>query len=369
MSTQQASQVLLPVGRIVQGDLYEPQTKDQKGNDLTIKSGPNKGNKTQRYYFAVAIPKGGETHWAQTQWGQQIWQKGHEDWPQLVDRTVGSPTYGMIATRNFAWKVVDGDSTEFDESVPPKRHCDKVGHKGHWVIKLSSSYAPKIYTADGTQPLVEPGYVKRGYWVETLVTVQGNGETSKPGIYINHSLVAYRAGTATDEIRSGPDATQVGFGKAALPTGVSAIPTGNAASFPALPGALPPGGQPVPGAALPGAPVNMPAGVPAGLPAGVPGLPGAATVAAPAGVPAGFPGASPAQTFPSNGMPAGFPAQPTAVAPNAGFLSPPGLPTVPATMTLPPAPPAEPVLHPSVIAGGHTWASLRAGGVTLEQAK
>lgn len=346
-----AIQVLLPVGRIIQGDLYEPQVKDKAGNALTIKSGPNAGKPTQRYFFSVAIKKNpGEGHWASTPWGAQIWQKGHADWPQMIDRT-----QGMIMSKSFAWKVDDGDSTEYDESTPPKRLCDKPNYPGHWIVKLSSTYPPKIYTSDGSQPIVEPGYVKRGYWVEVLTTVEGNGQVSKPGIYVNHSLVAYRSGTATDEIRSGPNAAAVGFGKSALPPGVSATPVGNGAAFPALPGATPglpgapqPGGQPAQAVVTPGAP-----GFPAGAPA-----PG--TALAPGGAPAGFPNAGTAAPSPSNGAP-------VAVQPNPGFLQPQTALPVPGL----PAAPTGPKISPALAAAGHTLESLLAPstGWTLDTAR
>lgn len=344
-----AIQVLLPVARIIQGDLYKPQTKDKSGNALTVKSGPNTGQPTQRYFFSVAVKKNpGEQHWAQTPWGAEIYRKGQADWPTLVDRATG-----QMMARNFAWKIDDGDSQEFDESVPPQRLCDKPNFPGHWIVKLSSTFAPKIYTADGSQPIVEPGYVKRGYWVEVLATVEGNGQQSKPGMYMNHYLVAYRSGTVTDEIRGGPDAAAVGFGKSALPPGVSATPVGNGAHFPALPGATGfplPGGQPAVNAGVPGAP--------GGLPAGVPALPGIA--AGPVGVPVGFPIVSPVQTFPSS------PPQ-TAVQPQPGFLQPqmalpvPGLPT----------PAAGPQISAALAAAGHTLASLLAPGTgwTLDSAR
>ena len=43
-----------PRGRFVQGDAFEPQTTDQQGAPLTIKTGPNAGQPTKRWFMAVA---------------------------------------------------------------------------------------------------------------------------------------------------------------------------------------------------------------------------------------------------------------------------------------------------------------------------
>src|ERR1700733_10382568 len=92
-------ELLTPVGRLVQGSLYEPQTTDAENKPLTIRSGPNGGQPRVDFYFALAVPKGGEQHWSQTQWGAKIWQAGH----------VGFPN-GQTQSPTFAWKVTDGDS-------------------------------------------------------------------------------------------------------------------------------------------------------------------------------------------------------------------------------------------------------------------
>ena len=63
-----------PVGRLLMGSLYNPQTTDMEGNPLVIRSGPNAGQPKVQYFFAVGIPKGLETHWSQTPWGQLIWK-------------------------------------------------------------------------------------------------------------------------------------------------------------------------------------------------------------------------------------------------------------------------------------------------------
>ena len=67
------TEVLFPIGRMVCGSVYQGNNKDAEGNPLVIKKGPNAGQPRVDYYFAIAIPKGAETHWNQTPWGQIIY--------------------------------------------------------------------------------------------------------------------------------------------------------------------------------------------------------------------------------------------------------------------------------------------------------
>lgn len=226
MSTAQTP-ILFPPGRMVMGSLYKPQDKDAQGAPLVIKTGPNKGQPTVKYFFAAAIPKKpGETHWASTEWGAKIWALGHASWPQ-----------GQAQTPTFAWKVDDGDS-----AIPNKRgrkNVETEGYAGHWVVNFSSSYAPKIVNSDGSQYLLEPDAVKCGYYIEVLGSISTNNNPTNPGVYVNHNVVAFR-GVGT-EIRTGIDPRTVGFGKAAAPAGATAAPTGNAmAPPPAAPAAVAP---------------------------------------------------------------------------------------------------------------------------------
>lgn len=292
---QQDTSILFPVARYVQGDLYTAQDKDNQGNPLTIKTGDNAGKPRTNYFFAIAVPKTpGAPHWAHEQpWGAKIWGLGHAWWPQ-----------GQGNNPSFAWKIEDGDSR-----IPNKAgrvNADTEGFPGHWIIKLGSSFAPKIFDEQGN-PLLQPGLIKRGFWVEVLASLASNNNNQNPGIYINHNMVAYRA--PGKEIVSGPDPKSVGFGRSALPAGVTAQPMGNVAHMPSTmqvpaPGAAPPppGGVPaayVPAAQMPAptAPAPMPVQPQAAFiqpppPGAAPPVPGAPVMSAPPP-----PAAAPAPTF------------------------------------------------------------------------
>lgn len=271
--------ITFPVGRIVMGSLYNPNTTDAEGKPLVTKHGPNAGQPRSNYFFALAIPKNaGETHWAQTPWGQQIWAIGHQAFPNVAQ----SPS--------FAWKIEDGDS-----QIPNKngrKNSDTEGFAGCWVVKFSGGFAPKVYQQEGSGyvQVTQADFCKPGYYVEVAGSVDGNGSAQQPGIYINHSMVCFRA--YGPEITFGPDVTSAGFGQAPLPAGASMTP--------------PAGAIPMPSAAAPTAPAPA-------MPSGVPTVPGV-----------------PAPLAPAGSVPTPPAVAPTAVVPNMQFAQMPAAPAAPA---------------------------------------
>lgn len=302
-------QVLLPIGRLVGGDCYKPRDKDASGRPLTIKNGPDAGKSRVDYGLAIAIKK--ETAaWWETPWGLQIYQNAQASNPNVVALAVAEIQAGRDPGKFFAFKITDGDS-----QIPNgkgRKPCDQEGYPGHWVLWLGSSYAPRIVTADGSKPIIEPGAVKRGHFVQAYITVKGNDSADSPGVYLNHGYVAYSG--YGPEITSGPDPTQLGFG-GPLPAGASAVPV-SVMTPPATPGAAP-------------APVGLPP--PPGMPAPAAGVP--APVAPPA----------------------------TAVVPHTAILLPQAAPTLPAAA--PPAP-AAPVIPAAPVVRQMT---AKAAGATFEQ--
>ena len=223
-----------PVGRLVQGSLYKPNDKNAEGGPLVVKSGANAGQPRVEYFFALAIPKGPEKHWAETEWGQKIWAAGHAAFPG-----------GAANSPAFAWKVKDGDS-----QVPNrkgKKPCDQEGFRGHWVLNFSSGFAPRVFNRDGTQAITEEGAVKLGYYIQVNGDVDGNGSVQQPGVFLNHSMVALSA--YGEEIVVGPDAASAGFGQAPLPAGAMSTPAGGfSPATPPTPSA-PASAPPIPAAA------------------------------------------------------------------------------------------------------------------------
>lgn len=303
-----------PVGRIVMGSLYDPSTTDAEGKPLVIKTGPNAGQPRVNYFFALAIPKGAEPHWAHTPWGQQIWNVGNQAFPNAAQ----SPA--------FAWKIEDGDS-----QIPNKKGrkpCDNEGWRGHWILKFSGGFAPKVYQQEGGGyvQVVQKDFCKPGYFVEVAFSVEGNGSQSQPGVYLNHSMVCFRA--YGQEIVFGPDVASAGFGQAPLPAGASMTPPPGAVPMPQVPASAPP---------VPGAPVPLYA---------APHIPGVPAPLVPGG------------SAPMPSAPAPVAHAPIPVIPNPQFLQ------VPPPASAPAAPPPAPVRQMTPAAQGIPYESYIAAGWT-----
>lgn len=238
------TELLTPVGRLVQGSLYEPQTTDAENRPLVYKSGPNAGQNRVEFYFAIAIPKGGEQHWAQTVWGAKIYAVGQAGFPN-----------GQFNSPTFAWKIKDGDS-----AIPNRagrKPCDCEGFPGHWVLSFSSGFAPQILNADGTQQILEPNAINLGDYIQVFGSVNDNESQQQPGVFLNHSMVAL-AGYGK-RIFVGADPKSVGFGAGvSLPAGASLTPVAQgfnpAPTQAATPHSLPPmpaNAAPMPASAAP----------------------------------------------------------------------------------------------------------------------
>jgi hypothetical protein len=321
-----------PVGRIVMGSLYDPSTTDAEGKPLVVKTGPNAGQPRVNYFFALAIPKGVEPHWAHTPWGQQIWNVGNQAFPNAAQ----SPA--------FAWKIEDGDS-----QIPNKKGrkpCDNEGWKGHWILKFSGGFAPKVYQQEGAGyvQVMQKDFCKPGYFVEVAFSVEGNGSQSQPGVYLNHSMVCFRA--YGQEIQFGPDVASAGFGASPLPAGASMTPPAGAVPMPQAPAAGVPGMPPAPGV--------MPAPTMPSAPVGLPQVPGVAPLPLP---PAG---SVPMPSAPVPGAPAPIP-----VTPNPGFVQVPPPAPVPMAPVRQMTPAAQGIPYESYVAQGWTDAQLVQNGLML----
>lgn len=302
---------LTPVGRLVQGDPFEAQTKNMQGQPLMTQS----GQPTQRYFIAVAFKKTDPEFaklWAMLE------QTGRSSFPALNIAPPWDPAC------RFSWKVADGDGVDDNG----KNNANKEGFAGHWVVKFSSSFAPRCFHAGHYQPheqIQDPKLIRRGYFVRVAGTVEGNGNVQKPGIYVNLGMVELSA--QGPEIVSGPDAASVFGGSpvAALPAGATPLPT--------------PGSLPMVAAA--------PAASVAPLPLAVsphPGILGATSPAsvAPASLPT--PGALPSTTMPL----LGGSAMPAMTSPSSPILTPTGA--------------ATGMTYQQMLAQGYTDAQLRQGG-------
>lgn len=292
--------ILTPPGRFIWGDPYKGDTTNMQGAPLVTKTGPNAGKPRTEWSVGIAIPKTKANWWEESaagsvgDWGAKILAEGQKAFPG-----------GAWQRDDFSWKIIDGDSTKFNQGNPPKRFCDIPNYKGHWILKFKSGFAPKIVNENGTAEVIQPDYVYPGCFIQVFGSVEGNSNDTKPGLYLNLQIISFQA--HGERITTGPDAGAVGFGGGALPVGASATPPGGmgmvqaqqtAQGMPGLPSGMPQiaaqqaslPGMPTPAAPLAVQPnpafVTLP-GVPgaaqgAVVGGGIPALPGAAVPGVPA---------------------------------------------------------------------------------------
>jgi hypothetical protein len=178
------------VGRLVQGDVFVPQTKDMSGNELS----------TPRYFFAVAYDKN----------SAEVNQK----YTEIKEFAKTSYPGGETNRPDFAWKIVDGDT-----------QSDKEGFAGCWVFKFSQGFQSKVIS-NGVE-IIDPKKVKRGDYIRVVFNVAPNNSKQSPGIYLNHKCIEFVG--AGEEIVAGTDSREL-FSSvpAQLPTGATPLATGGA---------------------------------------------------------------------------------------------------------------------------------------------
>lgn len=310
---------LSPVGRLVQGDPFEAQTKNMQGQPLMTQS----GQPTQRYFIGVAFAKNDPLFPA---FYQKMMEVARASFPALFN------AQGQCSHPRFSWKIADGDGVD-DNGKP---NANKEGFAGHWVVKFSSSFAPRCFHAGHYAPheqIQDPKAIPRGYFVRVAGTIEGNDQPTKPGLYMNLNMVELSG--VGPIITSGPDASAVfGGTAAALPAGAQALPMHA-------------------GAAAPG--FSLPGSAPVGVAPGLPTMPSQTA-------------AMPVTTSPSS------PAVSVVVQPNPAFLAGPGgMPAAMPQVAPPPVIPAGPQMtakagaftYEQYIAQGWTDAALRAEGLMV----
>lgn len=263
----QTFQFTTPEGRLVGGHPMQSNVRTDPRTQQPIMG--KDGQPSRQTFIAVAIPKGGETHWYQTEWGGQIYQAAVAGWPN-----------GEYNAPTFAWKIDDGDSQVPNKNG--KKPCDREGYPGHWVLKCSTSLPVACFNKgyyDPTQQIQQEGEIKPGDYCRVFLQIRGNNPSQSPGVYLNPTKFELSRAGELIVLESGPSAAEA-FGGGAPAGPVAGPPVSpsvqpGAPGGPAGPGAVaqPPGG---PGATASGAPAVAPARDflnPQGMAAQPPGAP------------------------------------------------------------------------------------------------
>lgn len=355
-----------PIGRWVQGDLYQPQTTNQQGQPRVFQSGPKAGQPNPQWFISVAYSKQ-DPAWPALE--QAIRGEAAASWPALFPQGPMGPCTSPI----FAMKIIDGDG--FDQMGKPNNA--KEGFANHWIVRYTSGFAPKVYHSPSPGVWVEindPNAVKRGSFLRVAGTIDSNKNVNKPGVFVNLGIIELN-GTGP-EIVSGPSPAEAFAQPAALPPGATPLPAGGLspgfpppgpAFTPPPPAAVPYAVQPSPLAPPPPPPVAAPP-PPAPTPyAGfmAPTLP--AFIMLPSAQGATYE-AMKALGWTDDAMVAAGHAMRSAPPPVT--LAPPPAPPAPAPTPPPPPAPPQPVPHlmtAKAIMENQTYESLRGAGWTDAQ--
>lgn len=258
-------EVTTPVGRLVGGHpmVHETVKDDKTGQPKMQADGVTPRTSA---FFALAIPKGQESGWWETPWGQKIYQAGVAGFPG-----------GAHQRADFAWKVEDGDST-----IPNKRNkrnCDREGFPGHWILRCSTGLTIRCYHDGKFSPheqIQQKEAIKPGDYGRAALLVKANGSDQSPGVYLNPDMFALTRAGIEIQLGEQRDAADAFSQPAEMPANAQVDPNAGATPPPAASG-------PAPGPAASG-----PAPGPSAAPAGVQPAPDFANgPAGPAAAPAG----------------------------------------------------------------------------------
>lgn len=319
----------LPVGRLIMGDPWNKQTKDQNNRDIE----PDK----QRFFFGVAVEKSAPGVNEVLGGMQQNALAGYAHAPHIQ-----AVVQQGLAAQGFSWKVQDGDEMVVNATTGQTELRNKHA-AGCWIFKFSTTLPinPAMYPPNGATPVpCGQDQIKKGYYVQVAGSHQVNGNVDHTaGLYLNPQTIAFVA--YGEEIVGGPSLEQQ-FGNAGhggyMPSGASATPLAPAggAGMPAGPGAVPTAPAPAAPMGNVGAPAPVPPSAPVAPAMPQNGMVSALPVAGGTTDPMGNPGMNPA-TMPATapapvapagggmpmGQPAGTPAMPTA-SPSSAPVAPPG---------------------------------------------
>jgi len=168
------AELVTPVGRIIEGSVSQPSTKDYDGN---LRNNP-------QYYIGLAIPKNDPGV-------QTVLQMIYQDAVQFYARSADVMSRlqkGLDPYSRFAWKISDGDHPKF---------ADKRLYHGHYVFKFSTIF--RYPCIDITGATVDPTLIKTGYYADVVFSYKPNGRVDQnAGVFLN--IKALRCTGKGDEI-------------------------------------------------------------------------------------------------------------------------------------------------------------------------
>lgn len=214
-------------GRIVGGHPmnHAPATDDNNKPKLD-----SAGNPMHQTFFYFAVPKAGSTEFKATEFGAAMLAEAQAAWPK-----------GEYNAPDFAWKVIDGDSTVPMRGGKPAP-ATREGFPGNWVLRLTTGIPVRCYHNGKYNPMEQiqdKNAIKCGDYGRVFVTIKANNSAQSPGLYVNPTLFSLDRAGELIVTEGGPSAADV-FGGGSAPA----------------PQATPPAPAPAPAAAPPPPPHN-----------------------------------------------------------------------------------------------------------------
>jgi len=167
------------------------------------------GNPMHQTFFYFAVPKAGSTDFKTTEFGQAMLAEAKAAWPK-----------GEYNAPDFAWKVIDGDSTVPMKGGKPAPST-REGFPGNWVLRLTTGIPVRCYHNGKYSPIEQiqdKNAIKCGDYGRTFVTIKPNNSAQSPGLYVNPTLFSLDRAGELIVTEGGPSAADV-FGGSGAPGG------------------------------------------------------------------------------------------------------------------------------------------------------
>jgi hypothetical protein len=224
-------EILTPIGRIVGGHPMKrnPVTQTTPTGQVIPVMQADGATPAMDTYVGLAIPKGPETDWKQTEWGGKIVSAAQLGWPN-----------GEYNSPNFAWKIIDGDSQVPNQKG--KKPCDREGYPGHWIINASTRMIVRCYHVgqyDPAQQIQNPEEIKPGDYGRLFIQAKANNPSQSPGVYLNPTLFELSRAGEFINLSGGPSAADAfGNGGPTQPpvgAGINQVPATGGVQAPPAP--------------------------------------------------------------------------------------------------------------------------------------
>lgn len=196
------------------------------------------GNPMHQTFYYFAVPKDGSTDFKATEFGQAMLAEAQAAWPK-----------GEYNAPDFAWKVIDGDSTVPMKGGKPAPST-REGFPGNWVLRLTTGIPVRCYHNGKYSPIEQiqdKNAIKCGDYGRTFVTIKPNNSAQSPGLYVNPTLFSLDRAGELIVTEGGPSAADVFGGGSPAPAAAAATPPPPMAA----PAAAPPPPPPPPHNPLP----------------------------------------------------------------------------------------------------------------------